>query len=141
MDKEFMELKIVLLAYNDGDIRILNDNATSLPKQFIYKTNKEFITDVLNSENAKEDLVYNLSKERFFWEWLEDIELVEMIRILNIDFTYNGKDYSFAYLSEDDLDQNWIEAQLYDEEFGMHSEYDTYQSHYWYDEKNKEYYI
>ena len=141
MNKDFIELKIVLLAYNDGDIRILKDNATSRPKQFTYKTNKEFVSSVLNSEDAKENLVYDLSKERYFWEWLEDIGLVEMTRILNVDFTYNGKDYSFAYLSEDDLDQYWIEAQLYGEEFGMHSDFDFYEAHYGFDKKNKEYYI
>jgi len=124
LEKEFTEIKIVFMAENNANSQIIKDTNTGLPKQFSYRIHDKFLSYIIKQDNSKETLIYELIHERYFWEWLEDIGLVEMTRILNVDFTYNGKDYSFAYLSEEDLDQYWIEAQLYGEEFGMHSNFD-----------------
>jgi hypothetical protein len=141
MEKDFISLKIVLLTQSNNGVSIIKDNNTARPKHFVFKTDDAFIALILKEKNIKEALNYNLVANRYFWEWLEDIDLFDSVRILNIDFTYKEKEYSFAYLSEDDIDQNWIDVKLYNEEFGEHSDFDLYQTYFGFDEKNKEYFF
>ena len=139
--QEYIKLKMVFLVDTKEGKKIPLDEDRYCFKQFIYKTDPDLIENITKKKNSKEELIWHLQSDRYFWEFLEDLELIEPIRILNIEFVNKEEKYSFGYLDQEFEDQYWIEAGLYGEEFGMHSDFDFYEALYGVDEENKKYYF
>ena len=138
--KEYIEMKMVFIVNTKDAKKIPLDENTSCPKRFTFKT-EDILFNTEDLKVAKNAIMEDLTRNSYFWEFLEDTGLLEPLRILYIEFTYKGKEYSFSYLSESDDDVNWIEAGLYDEEFGMHSDFDFYEAYFGVDEENQKYYF
>ena len=141
MEQEYIEIKLVFVVKTKGVKKIpFNENSDCF-KQFVYKISHDVIEKIISHDNPKEEFSSGFLSDRYFWEFLEDIDLTEPLRILNTEFHFNGKDYSFSYFNQDDEDNYWIETELYAEEFGMHSDFDFYEAHYGYNQKNKKYFF
>ena len=86
-------------------------------------------------------MIAELSRCRYLWEWLEDIGISNIVKIANVEFKCNNQNYSFSYINEEDMEEDWIDVSLYPEEFGKHSDFDFYEAYYGNDKNNTEYYF